>query len=984
MEFRILGALEVRAPDSTVLAVGGRRQQALLAFLVAHPGRIVSVPRLVDAIWDESPPATADRQVRNMVGLLRRLLGGGPGRVAPIRTAGPGYLFGGPEVRTDVQQFTALVDAAAQPGADRVARLREALALWRGPALDGLPGRALSAVAAGLEERRMTALERLYEAESAAGRDELAITELTELVVAFPLRDGLLRHLLTALARCGRQVEGLAAYRRYADRLAEELGLDPSPRLRALQGELLGAADGVRAEAGPAEPPGGVTPARVLVSAPPQPYPRPAQLPWDLPSFIGRTAQLEAMDRCLAGTGTPGTGGPHPTSVLVITGIPGGGKSTLAVRWSHRARAHFPDGQLFADLHGWSSAGRQDPHAVLGAFLRALGVPAEDVPGRLDEAAALYRTTLADRRVLIVLDNALDAEQVRPLLPGTGRCAVVVTSRDRLTGLVVREGAERIELVDFSPAEGRALLHRVLGAERVAAHEQAVTRLLDACGHLPLAVGLAVARLRDRPQHDLTGLAAELAAEGTRLDVLDADGDGPSVRLRTVFALSYRALDERAARLFRLLALSPAVDLSAPVAEAVGGQDAAGSARLLRRLANSHLLTEHAAGRYRFHDLVRLFAAERGREQESERSRDRARDRWYAWCLHQSAAATAPLLAPRRSRVPLPPPPEGLRTTAFDGAEEALRWYDGQRANLLATVGHAFEHRNDDVAWQLPALVWPYLHRAGRHAERLALGRTALAAARRLDDPLATGRTLNDQGHAWSTAGDLPRARRHYEQALDQVRRAGAPAVEGQVLANLGGFRFFSGDYAEAAEHFEDALRLLPAEGPDADDWTVRLCEVSLAAVHAFLGRFEAARARAERLLAPELGLHDGILGCSLRNVLGVAHFAADRPDEALRHFARSLAVSRRTTGFPDQQANSLAGLAAAQQSLGRPTAARRSWTAALDLYRQLPSHYRAPVTLLTSLGFTPPDTDLPSATDLPPDTAPSTAALPPAPLPTR
>ncbi|WP_406096857.1 AfsR/SARP family transcriptional regulator [Kitasatospora purpeofusca] len=958
MEFRILGALEVRAPDSTVLAVGGRRQQALLAYLVAHPGRIVSVPRLVDAIWDESPPATADRQVRNMVGLLRRILGGGPGRVSPIRTDGPGYLFAGsgPEVRVDVQQFTALVEAAVQPGADRVARLREALALWRGPALDGLPGRALSAVAAGLEERRMAVLERLYEAELTAGRDELAITELTELVVAFPLRDGLLRHLLTALARCGRQAEGLAAYRRYADRLAEELGLDPSPRLRALQGELLGAAGGDRL----VDPPARVTSAG-LASAPSRPYQRPAQLPWDLPFFIGRTTQLAAMDRYLAAPAR--AGGPPPASVLVITGIPGGGKSTLAVRWSHRAREHFPDGQLFADLHGWSPAGPQDPHAVLGAFLRALGVPAEDVPGRLDEAAALYRTTLAGRRVLIVLDNALDAEQVRPLLPGTAGCAVVVTSRDRLTGLVVREGAERIELVDFSPAEGRALLHRVLGADRVAAHEHAVARLLDACGHLPLAVGLAVARLRDRPQHDLTGLAAELATEDTRLDVLDADGDGPSVRLRTVFALSYRALDESAARLFRLLAVSPAIDLSAPVAEVVGGQDTAESARLLRRLANSHLLTEHAAGRYRFHDLVRLFAAERGRDRESERSRDRARDRWYAWCLHQSAAATGPLLAPRRSRVPLPPPPEGLRTTAFDGAEEALRWYDGQRANLLATVGHAFAHRNDEVAWQLPALVWPYLHRSGRHAERLALGRTALAAARRLDDPLATGRSLNDQGHAWSAAGDLPRARRHYEQALDQVRRAGAPAVEGQVLANLGGFRFFSGDYAEAAEHFEDALRLLPADGPDADDWTVRLCEVSLAAVHAFLGRFEAARARAERLLAPGLGLHEGILGCSLRNVLGTAHYAAGRPDEALRHFARSLAVSRRTTGFPDQQAHSLAGLAAAQQTLGRPAAARRSWTAALDLYRQLPAHYRAQVALLTSLGFTPPDTDTPTAT---------------------
>lgn len=195
------------------------------------------------------------------------------------------------------------------------------------------------------------------------------------------------------------------------------------------------------------------------------------------------------------------------------------------------------------------------------------------------------------------------------------------------------------------------------------------------------------------------------------------------------------------------------------------------------------------------------------------------------------------------------------------------------------------------------------------------------------------------------------------------------------MLANLGAFRFFSGDYAEAADHFEAALRLLPADGPDADDWTVRLCEVSLAAVHAFLGRFEAARARAERLLAPELGLHDGILGCSLRNVLGLAHYAAGRPAEALRHFARSLAVSRRVTGFPDQEANSLAGLAAAQQALGRPAAARRSWTAALDLYRQLPAHYRAPVTLLTNLGFIPPDTDPDTDTDA--DAATPTPTLP-------
>ncbi|MFD4656096.1 BTAD domain-containing putative transcriptional regulator [Kitasatospora sp. NPDC058444] len=949
MEFRILGALEVRAPDRAVLAVGGRRQQALLAALVAHAGRTVSVSRLVDAVWDEGPPATADRQVRNMVGLLRRALVLGPGRSSPIRTDGPGYLLDASEVRVDALEFAALVDSAAAPGADQAARLRAALALWRGPALDGLPGRVLAAVAAGLEERRMSALERLYELELAAGRPDRIISELTGLVAEFPIRDGLVRHLLTALARCGRHAEGLAVYRRYADHLAQDLGLDPSPELRSLQRELLGAAG----PPPPTEPPKA-----------PSPGPRPAQLPRDLPSFVGREAHLRAMDHHLTGPGGSDTPGgsdaadspdaPAPAAVTVITGIAGGGKSALAVRWSQRARDRFPDGQLFADLHGWSAAGPQEPHAVLAAFLRALGVPAEDVPGRPDEAAALYRSTLARRRVLIVLDNALDAEQVRPLLPGSGGCAVVVTSRDRLTGLVVREGAHRIELADFSPAEGRALVHRVLGSERVAAREHSVTRLLDACGHLPLAVGLAVARLRDRPHHDLADFATELAAAGTRLDVLEADGDDPSARLRTVFALSYRALDAPAGRLLRLLAASPAVDLTAPVAEAVGGLDGAQSARILRRLANVHLLAEHAVGRYRFHDLIRLFAAERAAQQESEHSRGLARRRWYAWCLHHASAA-ARLLIPGRPRVPLPPPPEGLRTTAFAAPEEAERWCDGQRANLLATAGHAYEHRDDETAWKLPTLLWIHLHRSGRHAERLALGRTAVAAARRLADPLAEARTLNDQGHAWSTVGDLDRARRHYGQALDLARTAADPAAEGQVLANLGALCFFSRDYAEAAGRYEAALLLLPADGPDADHWTVRLCETSLASVHAFLGRYEAAQALAERLLAPEAGLGDTILGCSLHNVVGLTRYAAGRPDEALRHFARSLSVGRHITGFTDQRAHSLAGLAAAQQALGRPAAARRSWAAALDLYRELPDHYRSPIALLTSLGFTPP-----------------------------
>ncbi|MFJ9448265.1 BTAD domain-containing putative transcriptional regulator [Kitasatospora sp. NPDC101235] len=919
--------------------------------LVAHAGRTVSVPRLVDAVWDESPPATADRQVRNMVGLLRRALSPGPQQPSPIRTDGPGYLLATDKVRVDAQEFTARVDTAARAGTDGAPLLREALDLWRGPALDGLPGRALTTVAAGLEEQRMAALERLFELELAAGRHDRIVPELIGLVGASPLRDGLVRHLLTALLRSGRRAEGLAAYRRYAAHLARELGLDPSSELRSLQQELLGPG-----AAHPAPPREGEVP-RQSPAAAQQPLPRPAQLPWESPAFVGREAQLRAIERQLLGPrghGAPAAeASPAPAAIALITGAPGAGKSALALRWAHRARGHFPDGQLFTDLHGWSSTGPQHPHAVLGSFLRALGVPAEDVPAQLDETAALYRSMLAGRRVLIVLDNALDAAQVRPLLPGTGGCAVLVTSRDRLTGLVVREGAHRIELADFSPAEGRALVRRVLGAERVEAREQAVARLLDACGHLPLAVALAAARLRDRPHHDLTDFAAELA--GNRLDVLSADGDDRSACLRTAFSFSYRALDEPARRLLGLLATSPAVDLSAPVAEVLGGLDRGTGARILRRLADVHLLTEHSADGYRFHDLLRLFAAEQGARQESGRSRRLCLERWYAWCLHQACAA-ARTLASGRPRVALPPPPRGLDTSVFTDPAQALRWCDEQRANLLATAAHAFEHEDNDVAWKLPSLLWAYLHRTGPHAERLAVGRAAVAAARRLDDRLALGRSLNDLGHAWGAAGDLRQARQHYEQALELVRAAGDRAVEALVLANLGASHFYCADYAAAAEHYERALRLLAADSSSAAQWTVLLCETSLANTHLLLGRTEEAQALAERLLAPEIGLRGGIPECSLLNVIGIARYAAGRPEEALVHFERSLAVGRTIIGYVDQRANSLTARAAAQQALGRSADARRSWEEALAIYRDLPAHYRAvAVGLLTSLGFTPP-----------------------------
>ncbi|MFF1902747.1 BTAD domain-containing putative transcriptional regulator [Kitasatospora sp. NPDC058218] len=981
MEFRILGALEVWVEGGPV-RLGGRLQRALLAMLVVHADRVVPVARLVDAVWDETPPATAERQIRNMVGLLRRRLDPRPGQESPIVTDGPGYSLRTDRARVDARDFASQVAGAAGQGAAEVAHLRAALALWRGPALDGLPGRALAAVAAGLEEQRMSALERLFERELDAGRHREIVPELTGLVAEFPLRDHLVRHLLTALARTGRHTDGLEAYRRHAARLAEDLGLDPAPELQVLQQALLHPPCPSATHPGPSHPgpshpgpshPEPPHPEPPPPSPPPPGPPRPAQLPSDLPVFVGRARHLRTMDTRLTGTRTetetgaetatePGTGpvapgtGPPPAAVTVITGIPGVGKSALAVRWAHLARDRFPDGQLFADLHGWSPTGPRAPHAVLGAFLRALGVATEQIPAQLDEAAALYRSLLAGRRVLIVLDDARSARQVRPLLPGTGGCVAVVTSRDRLTGLVVREAAHRIELDDFTPAEGQALLARVLGAGRTAARRSAGTRLLEACGHLPLALGIAAAHLRDRPHHDIEDFATELSAAGDRLDVLDAGGDGDDQSsLRAAFDLSYRALDPAARRLFRLLGFGPAVDLTASSAAALSALDATECARLLHRLAAAHLVTERSAGRYRFHDLLRLFAAEQARREESEQARQLALRRWYAWCLRHADAA-ARVLAPGRPRVPPGPPPEGLRTAVFTGPGQAVQWCDDQRTNLLATVHHAFEHGHDETAWKLPALLWGYLHRSAPHVERVALGRTAAAAARRLNDPVAQGRSLNDLGHAWSALGDLPAARRHYRQALDLVRPAGARPVEGQVLANLGACHFFSGRHADAADAFEQALALLPGEGPGADRWTISLCETSLAGTYLFLGRHADAQAQADRVLTRDGSVLGGPMECSLRNVLGLARFVLGEPHEAVAHYERALAVGSRLTGYDDQRANSLVGLAAAWQALGRTDRSLRAWEAALALYRDLPPHYlTAVLDLLAPFGFTPP-----------------------------
>ncbi|MFE7531843.1 BTAD domain-containing putative transcriptional regulator [Kitasatospora sp. NPDC057542] len=633
MEFRILGSLEVWTGDGRRVPSEGSRQERLLAALLLNAGSSVPVARLVDAVWDERPPATATRQVRNLAGLLRRRFAEADPDAPPVLlTDGRGYRITLTGHRLDARDFTdrlalARGEAAAGRTPDAVDGLRAALALWRGPALDGLAADTDVPGAVALDELRLTAWEECLDLELALGRHRAAVPELTALVADQPLRERFTGQLMRALHGSGRTPEGLAAYRRFAERLADELGLDPGPGLRALHLELLATepvpAASPRAEEAPT--PAAVPPAQ----APPPP---PAQLPPALATFVGRSTELRVLDSLLTAPAPPETG--PAAAVCAVSGPAGVGKTTLAVDWAHRVRDRFPDGQLYADLHGYSLDAPLAPHTVLARFLRALGVPRDRIPTAPDEAAALYRSLLAERRLLVVLDNARDAEQVRPLLPGTPDCRTVVTSRTRLDGLAVRNGARPLVLDVLPARQALELLARIIGEHRTRAEPRAAAELTAACGRLPLALAVTASRLAACPDRSLTDHAAELLDAETRLSALQIEGDDTSA-VRAAFDLSYRSLPAEARALLRLLTLVPAVGIGSDAAAALAGAPAAAVRPVLDRLAAAHLLTLEERDRYRLNDLLRLYAAERCSVETSAAERRSALERLGSWYLHR-------------------------------------------------------------------------------------------------------------------------------------------------------------------------------------------------------------------------------------------------------------------------------------------------------------------------------------------------------------
>ncbi|MET8850879.1 BTAD domain-containing putative transcriptional regulator [Amycolatopsis sp. NPDC004625] len=759
MRYRLLGPITVLG-ESGPVRPGGRKQTSVLAALLLNPNRVVTEDRLIDLTWGEDAPPSVRGRLQVHVSELRKLLG----RDVIVRRAS-GYLIEVAPGDRDLDVFEAEVaKARATSGADAVAHLRAALALWEGTPLGGVSGELAAHEGPALAERRLVVLEELYEQELVAGRHGEVVGELRRLVDEHPFRERLRAALMLALHRCGRTPEALETYTRAHELLVDELGIEPGQALQDLRMRIL------RGEGEPA-PPAAAGP------------PRPAELPLDVRGFAGRAAELAALD--------------EPGDVWVITGTAGVGKTALAVHWAHTARTRYPDGQLYVNLRGFDADDEPlTSAAALAQLLRTLGVDLRDVPPGVDDQSKLYRSLLADRQALVVLDNARDTAQVLPLLPSSGR--VLVTSRHRLDELVARVGARSLGLAQLREDDSRALLTALLG-DRTAAEPEAAAELARLCGHHPLALRIAAAN---------TGVASigELVEElrGDPLAYLGFDGESAVAK---AFSVSYQALPPGLRQAFRLLALVPGADFTAVDAAALLDVPAEEATRRLRGLAAANLLEAHAPRRFRFHDLARRYAEQCVRAEEDEPARDRAWERLFTGYCAAADAAVA-LLGARIVALPREDAPSAPSPVAFADAASAVAWLDVEVPNLSAALRQAATRGPYPGAWYLADALRRFFHDHGRRAEWLELAPIVLRAAQDHGAQPAEALVQLSIGGAYFREGQHEAGIRHTEKAVLASRACGWRQCEATAVANLGAMLEWTGRLSEAVEHSRRAIQL--------------------------------------------------------------------------------------------------------------------------------------------------------------------------------
>ncbi|WP_433515412.1 BTAD domain-containing putative transcriptional regulator [Nonomuraea sp. CA-143628] len=875
----LLGPLRVSVAGRPVELPPGR-QRVLMAVLAMSAGHTVPTDKLATAVWGTDPRGDPRANLRTTVKRVRRALG----TVELITARSGGYLLATEPDKVDALRFGHLLDeAAAAPGpvAER-SRLAEALALWRGTPFDGIRSDWLEhSVAPALQDRYLTALERRVDLDLAHGAQPDPV-QLAKAAERHPLRESLWVRLLRVLESAGRPAEALERYETIRRRLAEELGADPSPELRQVHADLL------------------------AVGAPAAGRTVPRQLPATVNGFAGREAGLAALDELLGPpektkSRAPLLGPPEKTKsrsplITVISGTAGIGKTTLAVHWAHRVAGRFPDGQLYVNLRGYDPSGKAvRPAAAIREFLDVLEVPPHRIPDGLDAQAGLYRSLLAGRRMLVLLDNARDADQIAPLLPGAPGCLVVVTSRDHLTGLVMTYGAHPLPLRLLPPDEARRLLAARLGQQRITAQPAAVEEIIRRCAGLPLALAIVAARAAIHPTHPLDALATELQ---DTLGALDRAAD-----VRAIFSWSYESLgDEAAARLFRLVAgLHPGPDSTIAAAASLAGVPVTRVRAPLADLTRANLLTEHAPGRYSCHDLLRAYASElcQARDADRDAARRRIVDHYVLTAYAAQRLLGGDMEGDIETIDPAAPGP-GVCVTALAGRDATMAWFATERPALLAALELAADLGLDRQVCYLARALFVFLHGQGFWHDRAETQQAAVAAARRLGDPVEESRAYRNLAFALADLGRFDDAHRNLDAALEQAHDDPA----GQAWTH----------------YHRDIVYALQGREADALDAARRAHDL-----------FEQLGHQAGRAIAlTDLGFHHGRLG---------------NHAQALELCEQALILHQKLGNRP-HEAHTWSCLADTRLQLGDPAGAVPCYHQALELFREFGDPYAEASTL--------------------------------------
>jgi DNA-binding SARP family transcriptional activator/tetratricopeptide (TPR) repeat protein len=920
--FGLLGPLEVRH-GGVLVPVTAAKQRVLIAVLALAAGEPVTKDRLIACVWGERPPASVRNTLLNYVLRLRHVLrtDTGPG---PLMTSSAGYCLDVDADAIDVHRFGSLLNQArsgarAGQAGSAVGLLNEALGWWRGEPLVDVPSELLHReVAPALVEQRLAAREDRIDLDLRLGRDRDLATELATLTIAHPLRERLWAQLMLALYRGGRTGEALAAYRQASAVLADELGLDPGPELQKLhQAMLTNDPDLTITEpvSQATEPHSTVSP--VVSSVVPR------QLPASTGYFVGRSGELRHLS-----ARQEAASGAQLMAIIAIGGTAGIGKTSLALRWAHQHVDHFPDGQLYVDLRGFDPTRTPVPaEAAIRGFLDALGVALAQIPVSPEAQAGLYRSLLAGKRVLVVLDNARAPDQVRPLLPGVAGCVVLVTSRNQLSGLVAVDGAHSLTLDLLTPQEARELLSRRLGAQRVAAEPESVEELIELCAGLPLALNITAARAAVQPAFPLAVFAAQLREACGRLSALD-NGDA-SANVRAVFSWSYHTLDPAGARMFRLLGLNPGPDVTVPAAASLAatGHDQARAA--LDELARANLLAEHAPGRYTFHDLLRVYAAEQARTHDSDEEQHLALQRALDHYLH-TAHLAARLLHPARELIVLPQPQPGVTPEVLADDQQAWDWFTAEHQVLLAAVAQASAHRLGTHVCQLSWTLADFLERLGHWHDYQATCTSALTAAQHLGDLAEQALIHRRLARAHAVAGAYPEAQTHLDQAIEVCQRLGDSFGQAHSRHNLAKVLDLQDRYGEALDQARQARLLYRVCGNSRGQASILN---SIGWLHTRTGDYSQALAYCQEALELDRNLGNDEGG--IWDSLGHAHHHLGHHQQAIECYQYALNLyGKKRERY--EEAATYTRLGDTHHAAGDDAAARDAWEQAHSLFEDL------------------------------------------------